>query len=100
MKWFDAGIKKMSVPSFGNFIKLIKVNVQGHQSHRGAELPPAQSPPSLHWHIKEQCTGTQSVLNGQSLLLMCINTTLSNPVKTCQNQLHRASQGAVWNLKA
>ena len=29
MKWFDAGTKKMSVPSLGNFIKLIKLQCTG-----------------------------------------------------------------------
>ena len=29
MKWFDAGTKTISVPSFGNFIKLIKVQCTG-----------------------------------------------------------------------
>ena len=35
MKWFDAGTKKKTGPSFGNFIKLIKVQCQGDGSRRG-----------------------------------------------------------------
>ena len=46
MKWFDAGTQKMSVPSFSNFIKLIKVQCtgsEGHGSRRGTELESTMS---------------------------------------------------------
>ena len=62
MKWFDAGTKKMSVSTFCNFIKLIKL-------HSTATWV---SPRDRCWHVYiyhlwAQCTSSESVMHLQCL---------------------------------
>ena len=89
MLWFDAGTKKMSVPSFGNFTKLIKVQCTGTwvSPRRRAPTQSRQLPvPYFRWRSMTLAHASDHVGRKQRLGALAGGDDSGGPVQQSSSQ--------------